>query len=133
MTKNVDLYVTEIERLSLTIFGDATVQRVLRASDPDARERRRQQDVDDISYRMLTLAASWQSIHGMYIFANDGELFYFTRGPLPRRGYALPKSPGTPDAQQTAPATLLWPTAIQTTVSQRRPAGLLAHSADQIF
>ena len=108
MTKNTDLYITEIERLSLTLFGDTTVQRVLRASDPNARDRRRQQDVDDITYRMLTLGASWQSIRGMYVFADDGAsirgmyvfaddgaLFYFTRGALPRSGYSIGGEPGT--------------------------------------
>jgi two-component system sensor histidine kinase YesM len=117
MTKNIDLYVSEIERLSLTMFGDATVQRVLRASDVGARTRRRQQDVDDITYRMLTLAASWQSIRGMYLFANDGALFYFTRGTLPQPGYPIESEPWYARMrQQTAPAVLLWPTGAETTV-----------------
>lgn len=117
MTKNIDLYVSEIERLSLTMFGDATVQRVLRASDLGAATRRRQPDVDDITYRMLTLAASWQSIRGMYLFANDGALFYFTRGTLPQPGYAIAGEPWYARMrQQTAPAVLLWPTGAETTV-----------------
>ncbi len=131
MTKNADLYITEIERLSLTLFGDTTVQRVLRASDPNARDRRRQQDVDDITYRMLTLGASWQSIRGMYVFADDGAsirgmyvfaddgaLFYFTRGALPRSGYAIGGEPWYDRmSQQTAPSVLLWPTAAESTVA----------------
>ena len=118
MTKNTDLYITEIERLSKTLFGDTTVQRVLRASDPNARDRRRQQDVDDITYRMLTLAASWQSIRGMYVFADDGALFYFTRGTLPRSGYPIAREPWYARmSQQTAPAVLLWPTAAESTVA----------------
>ena len=120
MTKNIDLYVTEIERLSLTMFGDGTVQRVLRASDLGAPSRRRQPDVDDITYRMLTLAASWQSIHGMYLFANDGSLFYFTRGTLPPPGYAIAGEPWYARMrQQTAPSVLLWPTGAETTVPGR--------------
>jgi two-component system sensor histidine kinase YesM len=119
MTKNVDLYVAEIERLSQTMFGDAIVQRVLRASDLAARERRRPQDVDDITYRMLTLTASWTSIQGMYIFANDGYLFYIARGALPRRGYPIADEPWFDRMrQQTAPAVLLWPTGAETTVVQ---------------
>jgi two-component system sensor histidine kinase YesM len=116
MTKNIDLYVTEIERLSLTMFGDGTVQRVLRASDPGAPGRRHQPDVDDITYRMLTLAASWQSIRGMYLFANDGSLFYFTRGTLPQHSYAIDGEPWFARMrQQTAPSVLLWPTGAETT------------------
>jgi two-component system sensor histidine kinase YesM len=119
MTKNIDLYVSEIERLSLTMFGDATVQRILRASDPSASERRRQQDVDDITYRMLTLAASWQSVHGMYIFANDGALFYFTRGTLPQPNYPIASEPWYAKMrQQAAPAALLWPTGVETAAPQ---------------
>jgi len=118
MTKNADLYITEIERLSLTLFGDTTVQRVLRASDANARDRRRQQDVDDITYRMLTLGASWQSIRGMYLFADDGALFYFTRGALPKSGYAIAGEPWYARmSQQTAPSVLLWPTTAESTVA----------------
>lgn len=125
MTKNIDLYVTEIERLSLTIFGDATVQRVLRSSDPGAPDPRRQQDVDDITYRMLTLTASWQSLHGMYIFANDGALFYITRGTLPEHTYTVASEPWYPRMrQQTAPAVQLWPTGAESTVAER---------GDQVF
>jgi two-component system sensor histidine kinase YesM len=117
MTKNADLYITEIEQLSLTLFGDTTVQRVLRASDPNARVRRRQQDVDDITYRMLTLAASWQSIRGMYVFADDGALFYFTRSTLPKSGYVIAGEPWYARmSQQIAPSVLLWPTAAESTV-----------------
>ncbi|HEU5097680.1 MAG TPA: sensor histidine kinase [Roseiflexaceae bacterium] len=119
MTKNVDFYVAEIERLSQTIFGDASVQRALRASDPSARERRQQHDVDEITYRMLTLGARWQSIQGMYIFANDGFLFYVTRGQLPPPGYVIDEEPWYARMrQQTAPAVLLWPTGAETSVRQ---------------
>lgn len=119
MSKNVDLYVTEIERLSQTIFGDAIVQRVLRASDPAARRPRRAQDVDDITYRMLTLTASWASVQGMYIFANDGFLFYISRGELPRRSYPVAEEPWYGKMrQQTAPAVLLWPTGAESTVAE---------------
>jgi two-component system sensor histidine kinase YesM len=119
MTKNADLYITEVERLSLTLFGDTTVQRVLRASDANARDRRRQQDVDDITYRMLTLAASWQSIRGMYVFADDGALFYFTRGALPKNGYPIAGEPWYARmSQQTAPSVLLWPTGTESTASE---------------
>lgn len=117
MTSNVDLYVAEIERLSLAISGDTTVQRVLRNTDPDVRDRRRQQDVDDITYRLLTLAGSWQSVRGMYIFADDGALFYFTRGSLPRGGYPVAGEPWHERmGRQIAPAALLWPTGAETTV-----------------
>jgi two-component system sensor histidine kinase YesM len=120
MTKNVDRYITEIERLSQTIFGDAIVQRALRASDPAARDRRQAQDVDDITYRLLTLEASWPSIQGMYIFANDGFLFYITRGKLPRRNYAIANEPWYDRMRtQTAPSVLLWPTGAETTVFQQ--------------
>jgi two-component system sensor histidine kinase YesM len=119
MTKNVDFYIAEIERLSQTIFGDAIVQRALRASDPSAREPRQQHDVDDITYRMLTLGARWKSIQGMYIFANDGYMFYITRGKLPVRGYAIADEPWYARMrQQTAPAALLWPTGAESAVSQ---------------
>jgi two-component system sensor histidine kinase YesM len=119
MTKNVDFYIAEIERLSQTIFGDASVQRALRASDPSARERRQQRDVDEITYRMLTLGARWKSIQGMYIYANDGFLFYVTRGQLPAPGYAIADEPWYGRMrQQTAPAVLLWPTGAETAVRQ---------------
>lgn len=119
MTKNVDLFVTQIDRLSLTMYGDASVQRVLRASAANARAPRQQQDVDDITYRMLSLAASWQSIRGMYLFAEDGTLFYFARGDLPQARYGVASEPWYARmAQQAAPAVMLWPTGPETTVEQ---------------
>jgi two-component system sensor histidine kinase YesM len=55
----------------------------------------------------------------MYIFANDGFMFYITRGRQPMPGYAIANEPWYGRMrQQTAPAVLLWPTAAETAVRQ---------------
>ncbi len=120
MTRTVELYMENVDRLSRGINSDAIVQRVLRVSDSTVSEGRAPDDDDDVAYRLLTLAASWPSIQGMYLYANDGALFYFTRGQRPRRGITTATEPWSPRmSQQAAPPRLLWPTAPESTVVAR--------------
>jgi two-component system, sensor histidine kinase YesM len=109
-----------VDRLSRSINSDAIVQRVLRVSDATVGQGRAPDDDDDVAYRLLTLAASWPSIQGMYLYANDGALFYFTRGQRPRRGITTATEPWSPRMnQQAAPPALLWPTVPESTVAAR--------------
>ncbi|GAB4426214.1 MAG: sensor histidine kinase [Chloroflexi bacterium OHK40] len=117
MTRSVDLYIENIDRLSRSIHSDAIVQRVLRVSDPALRGVRLPDDDEDVAYRLLTLAISWPSIQGLYLYANDGSLFYFTRGQSPRRDMAVTDEPWAPRMRQyAAPPVLLWPTGPESTV-----------------
>ncbi|MFO7170220.1 MAG: sensor histidine kinase [Chloroflexota bacterium] len=118
MSRSVDLYVENVGRLSRSISGDTIVQRVLRLSDPASGDRRQPDDEADVSYRLLVFAASWPSVRGLYLYANDGTLFYFTRGELPRRGVTADDEPWSARMrQQAAPPALLWPTAPESTVA----------------
>ena len=117
MSRSVDLYMENIDRLSRSISSDAIVQRVLRRSDPTLMARQ-PSDEDDVTYRLLVLAASWPSIQGLYLFANDGAIFYFTRGEGPRAGASVADEPWAARMrQQAAPPALLWPTAPESTVA----------------
>lgn len=119
MVRSVDLYIEHIGRLSRSIYGDASVQRALRASDTTS-DVSELFDESEVSYRLLTVATSWPSIRGIYLYANNGALFYFTRGQLPRRQMSASDEPWiTRMRQQAAPPTLLWPTAAETTVIER--------------
>jgi two-component system sensor histidine kinase YesM len=120
MARSVDLYVENIGRLSRSISNDTSVQRALRVSDPAASVPRQPDDSFAVDYRLLTLATSWPSIQGIYLYANDGALFYFTRGQGPRHSISAADEPWAARMrQQAAPPVLLWPTAPETTV----PAG----------
>jgi two-component system sensor histidine kinase YesM len=119
MTRSVELYVENIDRLSRSINSDAIVQRVLRASDPAVSQRRLPDDDEDVAYRLLTLATNWPSIQGMYLYGNDGALFYFTRGKRPRDAAAIGDEPWSERMlRQAAPPVLLWPTAPESTVAR---------------
>lgn len=118
MTRGLDLYIENVRRLARNIHSDAIVQRVLRASDPTVGRQRQPDDDNDVSYRLLTLATSWPSVQGLYLYANDGALFYFTRGQRPRTGVAVGEEPWAPRMRhQAAPPLLLWPTAPESTVA----------------
>jgi len=130
MTKNVDLYVTEIERLSLTMFGDATVQRVLRASDrtrrstTGARCRRHQ-----LSY---AYAGDPGNRSRMYIFANDGFLFTLPAVRSPDMATSSPTNHGIEECASKPRRGAAWPTGRKPPRSSGANS-LLAHSADQEY
>lgn len=118
MTRSVELYMEDVGRLARSIHSDAIVQRVLRVSDPTSSELARPDDETDVSYRLLTLATSWPSVQGLYLYANDGSFFYFTRGQPPRHGITSDQEPwSTRMRRLIAPPALLWPTAPESTVT----------------
>ena len=118
MTRSVELYLENVDRLSRSITSDAIVQRVLRASDPRVSAGRARDDDADVAYRLLTVAATWPSIQGIYVYASDGALFYFTRGQGPVHGTTSAREPWAGRmARQAAPPVLLWPTAPESTVA----------------
>jgi two-component system sensor histidine kinase YesM len=117
MTRSVELYMENIARLSRSIHSDAIVQRVLRISDSTGSGPLQPGDSDDVAYRLLTLASSWPSIQGLYLYTNNDTLFYFTRGQGPRQGITASDEPWSGRmSQQAAPPVLLWPTGLETTV-----------------
>src|SRR5262245_64058758 len=63
------------------------------------------------------MATSWPSLQCLYLYANDGTLFYFTRGQRPRHGVTAGNEPWAARmGQQAAPPMLLWHTAPESTV-----------------
>lgn len=119
MVRSVELYLEHVGRLSRTIHNDTIVQHALRVADPNSSEQG-PLDESDVTYRLLTISTSWPSIRGIYLYANDGSLFYFTRGQAPRSGLHAQNEPWfVRMRQQAAPPTLLWPTALETTVASQ--------------
>lgn len=120
MMKNVDFYVADIERLSLAVFGDPTVQRILRSTNTTSWQPT-PDDVNAMSYQMFSLSAPWSSVQGMYIFDNDGFLYYSTKGNTPKLDYRMTDEPWVAQVnQRTTPSALLWPTGTETTPVQPR-------------
>ncbi|THF72944.1 sensor histidine kinase [Cohnella fermenti] len=73
MSRTVNLYIEDLERFSISIFTDPTVQSVLRnsdgANDPLAPNRIRSQ--------LLNLSTTWSVVRSIDIYALDGTLYNF--------------------------------------------------------
>src|SRR4051812_13322414 len=60
MKQNIDLYVSDMERLSLDIFGNPLVQRILR--NPEGKGLEYQRDIYDLKFYLSNLSSPWPGI-----------------------------------------------------------------------
>lgn len=123
ITQNIDFYVEDMERLSLDIFGDPLVQRVLR--NPNGKGLEHQQDIYDLNYYLANLSSPWPEIQGIYIFSKAGPIYYVNNENGPKIGYRLSEEPWYSSVKTNKePPIFLWPTGPETTVF---------HSNTQVF
>lgn len=91
VNKTLDFYIRDMERLSLSVFADPVVQRVLR--DPADNEVRQMQYNSDVELRLLNLSMVWPDIVGIYIYSLEGHIYYQTKGVTPALGFTIQQEP----------------------------------------
>ncbi|MFC4598355.1 cache domain-containing sensor histidine kinase [Cohnella hongkongensis] len=112
MIKTVDVHMTNIERLSISMLSDPIIQRVL--NKPSVLGS--QEDVNELNYRMLLLSSPWPFIQGVYIYAEDGRVFSLSNGDSPRPGFSVREEPWYEVMSGNgAPVLLYMPTGRETT------------------
>ncbi|MEI7027889.1 cache domain-containing sensor histidine kinase [Paenibacillus sp. y28] len=116
MKLNIGFFLENADRLSMSVFGDYSVQRVLRTREY-ASEAERQQDVSEMNFRLLSYSSPWNQVQGMYVFSTDGRLYYSVKGKSPRLDYRMEDEPWYPAiAAGSTKALLYWPSGPETTV-----------------
>ncbi|MBN2982887.1 MULTISPECIES: cache domain-containing sensor histidine kinase [Cohnella] len=116
MNRSVGFFLDNAERLSLSIFGDPSVQRILRAKSGDS-ESDRQSDTNEMNYRLLSYASPWNQVQGIYVFSTDGRLYYASKEKSPRLHYKLAEEPWYGlIANGELKALEIWPSGPETTV-----------------
>lgn len=91
VNKTIDFYIRDIERLSLSVFADPLVQRVLR--DPAQDKTQQLQNDSDVELRLLNLSMVRPNVIGIYIYSLDGHIYYQTKGNTPALDYKVEQEP----------------------------------------
>jgi len=112
MTITLDLYAKDMDRLSLAIFGDPIIQRIMRQPTSDYGV---QYDNNEIAHRLVQLTAPWPYIQGVYLFAEDGRLFNLSKGGAPSNEYSVRQEPWFAQlGDEVEPSMFFWPTGPET-------------------
>lgn len=113
MTATVDLYIQDMERLSLAVFSDPIIQRILRRPTSDYGV---QYDNNEMTYRLVQLTSPWPYIQGVYLFAEDGRTFNISKGSGIASDYSIRQEPwygAVSEGQETS--IFYWPTGLEST------------------
>ncbi|BBI36521.1 cache domain-containing sensor histidine kinase [Cohnella abietis] len=114
MTTTVELYLQDMERLSLAIFSDPIIQRILRQSSS---EYGVQYDNNEMMSRMVQFTSPWPYIQGVYLFADDGRVFSIAKGSGISSDYSILQEPWYSKIREgKADPFIYWPTGPESTV-----------------
>ncbi|GGA17105.1 sensor histidine kinase YesM [Paenibacillus marchantiophytorum] len=115
MSTTIDLYIQDMERLSLSIFSDPIIQRVMRAPNPDFGA---QYDSNEMSYRLIQFTYPWPYIQGVYLFAEDGRTFNMSKGSSMPFEYSIRQEPWySLISTEREPSIFYWPTGPESTAT----------------
>jgi len=118
ISRSLELYSEDLEKLSLSVFNDPIVQKavgqeeVLSASDEASLAQQ-------VTSHLLNLTVSWPAVQGIYLYSDrQSKLTYFWSKRSPPVDYAIEQEPWYPyDRYGTGKPFLLWPTMKENTIT----------------
>ncbi|WP_162462981.1 sensor histidine kinase [Paenibacillus psychroresistens] len=118
ITRTIELYIEDMEKLSLSVFNDLLVQTVLSHSEKtnEAEDASLNQQMTS---HLLNTTVSWPSVQGIFLYPveNKAITYYWAkRGPF--FGYSIVDEPWYPYIETyTQSPYLLWPTMTENTIT----------------
>ncbi|WP_167433990.1 sensor histidine kinase [Paenibacillus silvae] len=118
ITRSLDLYSENLEKLSLSVFNDPIVQKAM-GQDNDLSALEQANLTQQVSSHLLNLSISWPAVQGIYLFSNrQAELTYYWSKRSPPVGYSVTQEPWYPyDQYSKHQPFLLWPTMKENTIT----------------
>ncbi|NOU77481.1 HAMP domain-containing protein [Paenibacillus sp. LMG 31459] len=118
VSRSIELYSEDLEKLSLSVFNDSVVQRAVgqnEALDVSGQAELAQQ----VTSHLLNLTLSWPDVQGIYLYSNQmKDLTYFWSKRSPPIGYTIKQEPWYPyNGRGIRTPFLLWPTIKENTIT----------------
>ena len=118
ISRSLELYIEDMEKLSLSVFNDPLVQRVL--SENGTNNEVEQANLNQqVTSHLLNLSVSWPSVQGIYLYPiQNQEMTYFWSKRSPYVGYNIAQEPWYPYVEKNLKSSfLLWPTVTENTIT----------------
>lgn len=117
-SRSLELYIEDMDKLSLSVFNDSLVQRALsEGSNVDEVEKASLNQ--QVTSHLLNLSVSWPSVQGIFLYPSDNEqTMYFWSKRSPNMGYSITQEPWYPTIKTyTQSPFLLWPTMTENSIT----------------
>ncbi|OCT12859.1 hypothetical protein A8709_21240 [Paenibacillus pectinilyticus] len=118
ITRTEELYIDDMEKLSLSVFYDSLVQNVLSHSN-ETTEAENESLNQQITSHLLNISVSWPSVQGIYLYPTDNPAAtYYWAKRSPFVGNSIAEEPWYPYIlTYTQSPYLLWPTMTEYTIT----------------
>ncbi|MEC0227588.1 sensor histidine kinase [Paenibacillus alba] len=118
ITRSIELYIEDMEKLSLSVFYDSLVQHVLSHSE-QTNEAEDASLNQQITSHLLNISVSWPSVQGIYLYPTDNKaVTYYWAKRSPFVGNTIAQEPWYPYVETyTQSPYLLWPTMTENTIT----------------
>ncbi|MBY9080728.1 sensor histidine kinase [Paenibacillus sp. HN-1] len=118
VSRSIELFTEDLEKLSLSVFNDPVVQRAVGQNEKLSLSE--QADLtQQVTSHLLNLTMSWPDVQGIYLYSvQQKELTYFWSKRSPPVGYTIDQEPWYPyDGKGRRTPFLLWPTMRENTIT----------------
>jgi two-component system sensor histidine kinase YesM len=118
ITRTIELYIEDMEKLSLSVFYDSLVQHVL--SHPEETNEAEDASLNQqITSHLLNISIPWPSVQGIYLYPTDNKaMTYYSAKRSPFVGNTIAEEPWYPYIETyTQSPYLLWPTMKENTIT----------------
>lgn len=118
ISRSLELYSEDLEKLSLSVFNDPIVQRAVGQREPLSAQDEANL-AQQVTSHLLNLTVSWPAVQGIYLYSNkESKLTYFWSKRSPPVGYSIEDEPWYPyDKNKTTKPFLFWPTMKENTIT----------------
>lgn len=117
VSRSIELYIDDMEKLSLSVFNDPLVQAAL-SQDRQAGEAEQANLNQQVTSHLLNLSVSWPSVQGIYLYPkNDRSQTYYWSKRSPYVGYSIAQEPWYPAIESLSQSFMLWPTMTENTIT----------------
>lgn len=118
ITRSVDFYIEDMEKLSLSVFNDSLVQHVL-GETGETSEAEQAGLNQQVTSHLLNLSVSWPSVQGIFLYPKEQpDLTYSWSKRSPYMGFSIAEEPWYPYIKTyTKSPYLLWPTMTENTIT----------------
>ncbi|MFC5468506.1 sensor histidine kinase [Cohnella suwonensis] len=118
ISRSIELYTEDLEKLSLSVFNDAIIQKAVGQEEPGSVVE--QADLSQqVTSHLLNLTVSWPAVQGIYLYPDkQRELIYFWSKRSPPVDYSIEQEPWYPYGDQGIRTPfILWPTMKENTIT----------------
>ncbi|WP_161601462.1 sensor histidine kinase [Paenibacillus luteus] len=117
ITRSLELYTEDLEKLSLSVFNDSIVQKMV-GMDQELSAADQAELAQQVTAHLMNMTISWPDVQGIYLYTERKlALTYFWSKRSPPIGHTIEQEPWYPLEMSKRSTFLLWPTMRENTIT----------------